>query len=69
MLLLSYLVLQVLYVNPSEDFNIHFPFRRGDINVHSGVGGSLTAALADIEQIWGDCIENLLEIPKSDLKV
>ena len=48
---------------------MHFPFRRGDFNIHTGVGGSLRAVLSDIETIWGHCIEHLLEIPKSDLKV
>ena len=60
---------KVLYVHPANEFNVHFPFSRGDLNVHGGVGGSLSAVLADIETIWGHCIENLLEIPKSDLKV
>jgi len=59
---------QVLYVHPPDQFNLHFPYRRGDLNVHSGVGGSLTSVLRDIETIWGHCIENLLEIKKSDLK-
>ena len=61
--------LQVLYVHPPDHFNVHFPFRRGDLNIHSGVGGSLSSVLADLEAIWGHCIEKLLEIPRSDLKV
>lgn len=56
-------------MHPPDQFNLHFPFRRGDLNVHSGVGGSLTSVLGDIETIWGHCIENLLEIKKSELKV
>jgi len=60
---------QVLYVHPPENYNVHFPFRRGDLNIHSGVGGSLSAVLADLETIWGHCIQHLLDIPKSDLKV
>nr|SVE92898.1 EOG090X02LT [Moina brachiata] len=59
---------QLLYANPPDHFNIHFPFRRGDLNVHSGVGGSLSSVLADLETIWGHCIESLLEIPRADLK-
>jgi actin-related protein 8 len=52
-----------------DQFNVHFPFRHGDLNIHSGVGGSLSSVLADLETIWGHCIVNLLEIPKSELKV
>nr|SVE84755.1 EOG090X02LT [Daphnia pulex] len=59
---------QVLYVHPMDQFNVHFPFRHGDLNIHSGVGGSLSSVLADLETIWGHCIVNLLEIPKSELK-
>ena len=62
-------MLQVLYTNPPDDFNVHFPFRHGDLNIHSGVGGSLSSVLADLETIWGHCIVNLLEISKAELKV
>ena len=58
-----------MYAHPAEHFNVHFPFRHGDLNIHSGVGGSLSSVLADLETIWGHCIVNLLEIPKSELKV
>jgi hypothetical protein len=72
-LVLSYILkvcyIQVLYAHPMDQFNVHFPFRHGDLNIHSGVGGSLSSVLADLETIWGHCIVNLLEIPKSELKV
>ena len=28
-----------------QNYNLHFPFRRGDLNLHSDVGGSLTSIL------------------------
>ena len=28
----------VLYVDPSKPYNVHFPFARGDINLHDGIG-------------------------------
>ena len=28
-----------------QSYNIHFPFRRGDLNIHSGIGGSFTSIL------------------------
>lgn len=42
---------------------------RGQLNVHSGPGGSLTAVLADLETIWGHVIQKQLDIPLKDLKV
>lgn len=29
----------VIRLNPNGDFNLHFPIRRGDFNLHGGVGG------------------------------
>lgn len=59
----------VLRLDPSLDFNIHFPYRRGDLNVHSGPGGSVSAVLADLEAIWGHLLTNKLGLPKSQRKV
>lgn len=43
---------EILDINPAGEFNVHFPIRRGELNVHAGVGGSLTAVLADLQEIW-----------------
>ncbi|XP_061592580.1 actin-related protein 8 isoform X2 [Cololabis saira] len=59
---------EAVYVNPSDCYNIHWPMVRGQLNVHSGPGGSLTAVLADLETIWGHVIQKHLEIPLKDLK-
>ena len=67
--MMCFTLFQVLYAHPAEHFNVHFPFRHGDLNIHSGIGGSLSSVLADLETIWGHCIVNLLEIPRSELKV
>lgn len=56
-------------MNPSDCYNIHWPIVRGQINVHAGPGGSLTAALADMETIWSHVIQKQLDIPLKDLKV
>lgn len=61
--------MQALYVNPSDCYNIHWPVVRGQLNVHAGPGGSLTAVLADLETIWSHIIQKQLEIPLKDLKV
>lgn len=60
---------QALYVNPLDSYNIHWPIRRGQLNLHPGPGGSLTAVLADLEVIWSYAIQKYLEIPLKDLKV
>ena len=62
-------ITQALYVNPSDCYNIHWPVVRGQLNVHAGPGGSLTAVLADLETIWGHVIQKQLDIPLKDLKV
>lgn len=56
-------------MNPSDCYNIHWPVVRGQLNLHSGPGGSLTAVLADLETIWSHVIQKHLEIPLKDLKV
>lgn len=60
---------QALYVNPTDSYNLHWPICRGQLNVHSGPGGSLTAVLADLETIWSHGIQKLLDVPLKDLKV
>uniref|UniRef100_A0A3Q3X7J4 Uncharacterized protein n=1 Tax=Mola mola TaxID=94237 RepID=A0A3Q3X7J4_MOLML len=59
---------EAIYVNPSDCYNIHWPIVRGQLNVHAGPGGSLTAVLADLETIWGHVIQKQLDIPLKDLK-
>lgn len=63
------LIFQAVYVNPSDCYNVHWPIVRGQLNVHAGPGGSLTATLADLETIWGHVIQKQLDIPLKDLKV
>lgn len=62
-------MMQALYVNPSDSYNIHWPIVRGQLNLHSGPGGSLTAVLTDLEAIWSNVIQKHLDIPLKDLKV
>ncbi|KAK6629099.1 hypothetical protein RUM43_002916 [Polyplax serrata] len=59
---------EILHLDPTLDFNVHFPWRRGDLNIHSGPGGSLTGVLADLEAIWTYAITNKLEIPTTTFK-
>uniref|UniRef100_A0A8C5RZY0 Actin-related protein 8 n=1 Tax=Laticauda laticaudata TaxID=8630 RepID=A0A8C5RZY0_LATLA len=59
---------EALYVNPLDSYNVHWPIRRGQLNLHLGAGGSLTAVLADLEDIWSHAIQKDLEISLKDLK-
>lgn len=62
-------IIQALYVNPSDCYNIHWPIVRGQLNIHTSSGGSLTAVLADLETMWSYIIQKQLDIPLKDLKV
>lgn len=42
--------------------------QRGQLNLHSGIGGSLTSVLANMESIWTYLIRNKLDISIKDLK-
>ncbi|XP_044580234.1 actin-related protein 8 isoform X1 [Cotesia glomerata] len=59
---------EILNLNPEDNYNIHIPYRRGELNIHSGPGGSLTAVLADLKTIWEYVITEKLKIPIQDLK-
>jgi len=60
----------ILSLDPEEEcnFNIHFPYRRGELNIHSGPGGSITAVMADLKTIWEYVLTEKLDIPLKDLK-
>lgn len=59
---------EALLVKPNSGYNIHWPMRRGQLNLHGSVGGSLTAVLNDLESIWSAAISDYLNIPIKDLK-
>jgi actin-related protein 8 len=59
----------VFYLDPSRiDYDVRFPIRRGDLNLHSDVGGSLTSVLVDLAAIWTHAIQSGLGIPLGDLE-
>ncbi|CAB3385566.1 Hypothetical predicted protein [Cloeon dipterum] len=60
---------EVLKIHPDANYNIHYPIRRGLLNLHPGVGGSLTAVLHDLEAIWSYAIERKLRIQRKHLAV
>lgn len=65
----SNIYFQALYVKPTDNYDLHWPMRRGRLNIHPGPGGTVTAVLADIETIWATAIQKHLDIPLKDLKV
>ncbi|XP_076756676.1 actin-related protein 8 isoform X1 [Xylocopa sonorina] len=58
----------VLSLNPDDNFNVHFPYRRGELNIHSGPGGSLRSVMADLKTIWEYVLTEKMDIPLRDLK-
>ncbi|BES93070.1 actin-related protein 8 [Nesidiocoris tenuis] len=58
----------VLQLQPRFNYNVHFPWKRGDLNVHGNVGGSLTGVMADLQAIWSALIVEKLNIPVQEWK-
>lgn len=58
----------VLSLNPDDNFNIHFLYRRGELNIHSGPGGSLRSVMANLKTIWEYVLTEKMDIPLRDLK-
>uniref|UniRef100_A0A1I8MF18 Uncharacterized protein n=1 Tax=Musca domestica TaxID=7370 RepID=A0A1I8MF18_MUSDO len=59
----------ILRLNKDErnEYNIHFPMKRGDLNLHSNIGGSVTSVMSDLESIWCHVIEERMGIPRRTL--
>jgi len=49
-------------------YNLHFPYRAGDLNLHPGIGGSGSSLLVDLEAIWSHIISEDLGIARQDFK-
>lgn len=58
----------ILTLNPEDGYNVHFPYKRGELNVHGGPGGSLKSVLADLKAIWEYVLVNKMDVPLRDLK-
>ncbi|GIX71980.1 actin-related protein 8 [Caerostris extrusa] len=58
----------VLHLNPADNFNIHWPIQRGQLNIHAGIGGSLSSVITDLETIWTSAFQKYLDIPPKELK-
>lgn len=60
---------EALHIKPGDRYQVHWPMRRGRLNLHDGPGGTLTAVLEDIETLWSIAIQTHLDIPIKDLKI
>ncbi|KAK3085468.1 hypothetical protein FSP39_003869 [Pinctada imbricata] len=60
---------EALAIHPSEDYILHWPIRRGRLNLTDNKPMSLTSIMADLETIWATAIQNHLDIPLKDLRV
>ncbi|XP_041378504.1 actin-related protein 8-like isoform X2 [Gigantopelta aegis] len=57
-----------LLIHPSSNYSLHWPIRRGHLNVHSGSNETLNSVLADLEVIWQTVIETHLNIPQKNFQ-
>ncbi|XP_023347662.1 actin-related protein 8-like [Eurytemora carolleeae] len=48
-----------------SQYNLHFPYKGGELNLHPGIGGSLTSVLSDLAIIWSNAISQGLGIDTS----
>lgn len=53
---------EILDLDPDGEYNIHFPMRRGDLNLHSYVGGSMSCVLTDLQEIWEYVLQCKMDI-------
>ena len=56
-------------MRPGDHYNLHWPIRRGRFNIHNNLGGTLSAIMQDLEDLWSMAIEKYLDIPIKDLQV
>ncbi|XP_014790485.2 actin-related protein 8 [Octopus bimaculoides] len=58
---------EALYVRTTDCYNLHWPIRYSQLNIHKGPGGTFSSVLADLETIWATALETKLGIPRKDL--
>lgn len=57
----------IFKINPADGFNIHYPIKRGQLNLYPGIGGSLFNVLDNLQTIWEYAIVKKLGIPLREL--
>uniref|UniRef100_A0A8D8KQB3 Actin-related protein 8 n=1 Tax=Culex pipiens TaxID=7175 RepID=A0A8D8KQB3_CULPI len=59
---------EVLWLNPGGEFNLHFPIRRGELNLHRSVGGSISSVMSDLQAIWEHVLQQRLRVDLKQLR-
>lgn len=59
---------EALMVNPDNPYDLHWPVRRGGLNLHKAVGGTLSSVLQDLEDIWSTALCTYLKISPDAFK-
>ncbi|XP_041459448.1 actin-related protein 8-like isoform X2 [Lytechinus variegatus] len=59
---------QALYLENSSDYNIQWPMKHGQLNLHNNVGGSISAVIQDLCTLWGHVLDKSLGIPPGELE-
>lgn len=57
----------IFKISPVANYNIHYPIKRGQLNLYQGIGGSLFNVLDNLETIWVFAIVEKLGIPRKEL--
>ncbi|XP_055911693.1 actin-related protein 8 [Eupeodes corollae] len=58
---------EIININMDDPYNIHFPIKRGELNLHSELGGSLTSVMTDLQDIWEHVLKTKMGIDLSIL--
>lgn len=53
---------EIINVNVNDPYNIHFPIKHGELNLHNEVGGSLSSVLTDLQDIWEHVLKTKMGI-------
>lgn len=58
---------EIFRLDPQANYNIHYPIRRGLLNIHGGCGGSLFNCIDQLQTIWEYACKVKLGIPLKEL--
>jgi len=59
---------QAQYLDPNAPYDIVWPIRNGQLNVHDKPGGSLSYVCSKLEMLWSLAIQMHLDIPAKDFQ-
>ncbi|XP_065066274.1 actin-related protein 8-like [Rhopilema esculentum] len=59
---------QAQYLDPNAPYETTWPIRNGTLNIHNGIGGSLSSVSSKLETLWSLAIQMFLDIPAKDFQ-